>query len=105
MGQSGGPSVCSSEESNKKRREKMIGEKNPNFGRTPSEETKQKQREKMNGKMVGEKNQISKKVICMVTNKIYECVTDAAKDNGLTRPTLSRYLTGKRTNKSSLRFL
>ena len=84
---------------------RQIGEKNHRFGTKNSEKSNQKRRESMDGKMDGGKNPAAKKVICIVTNKIYGCITDAAKDNGFNRRTLSNWLTGKSQNKSFLRFL
>jgi group I intron endonuclease len=93
--------VIPSEESNQKRREKMTGEKNPFFDQTHTKESRQKISEKLSG----EKNPHAKKVICIVTNKIYGCIKDAAKDNGVKHGTLGSWLNGRRPNKSSLRYI
>ena len=110
---------------------KMIGEKNPNFGKKSSEETKQKMREKATGrksseetklkikesltgkkrskeiieKSIGGNNPRARKIICNITGKIYECIKDAAENNGLGYTSLISSLTGKRPNKTSLRYL
>jgi hypothetical protein len=46
-----------------------------------------------------------KKVIDMNSNKIYESVTEAAKDNMISRSHLSNMLTGRFNNKTTLKFL
>jgi hypothetical protein len=53
----------------------------------------------------GINNPSSKKVIDEATGIVYECVRDAAKANGLLEPTLSRYLTGKRKNKTRMSYV
>ena len=44
-----------------------------------------------------------KKVIDTSNNKIYESVTEAAKDNTISRSYLSNMLTGKNNNKTTLK--
>jgi group I intron endonuclease len=83
---------------------KFRGENNPFYKKTHTEESKKKMREN-HADQYGEKNPRAKKIICVVTNKIYGCIKDAAKDIGVHYETLSRWLNGKRPNKSSLRFL
>jgi hypothetical protein len=48
---------------------------------------------------------ISKKVICVKTNKIYNSATEAAKKLGFKRSTLIHYLIGSRTNKTTLKYI
>lgn len=77
------------------------GEKNPNFGRTG-------QKHPMFGKgdkRRGGNNPAAKKVICIITGKIYGCVKDAAEGIGVKRGTLTNWLLGNNPNKSSLRYL
>jgi hypothetical protein len=107
-----------SQESNQKRRESLLGEKhhnfgkgekqkgekNPFFGKTHSEENREKSRERLIGKTGGESIR-AKKVICILTNKVYGCINDAADDNKIKRTTLIAWLTGQNPNKSSLRYL
>ena len=45
-----------------------------------------------------------KKVIDIISGKIYESVTDASKEFSINRSTLSNMLTGKRKNKTNLNF-
>jgi len=84
-----------SEETKQKQRDKMtgkmIGENNPMFNKKWSEKSKKKVSEKNTGKKrtkdctqkmsentKGGKNPRARKVICNITGKIYECITDAA---------------------------
>ena len=84
------------EEHNKKISESLKGENNPLYGKKQSEETKrknseshkgkkmseeskQKMSESHKGKTVGEKNGMAKKVICITTGKIFDCIKDAKK--------------------------
>ena len=47
----------------------------------------------------GSNNVVSKKVINVLTGVIYDSINEAAKNNNTNQKLLSRYLTGKRTNK------
>jgi hypothetical protein len=89
------------EETKKKMSENMNGKNNHRFGKKASEETKKK----MSEKRKGEKHPNSKKVICNITNKIYNCIKDAAEDIGVNINTLRGYLCGDRPNKTSIRYL
>ena len=68
-----------SEESKRKTSEsmkgKMAGENNPMYGKNHTEEAKQKMSEKRKGK----NNPMAKKVICITTGKIFDCIKDAEK--------------------------
>lgn len=90
-----------SEKTKKKMSERMRGENNHRFGKKASEETKKKMSEKRSG----EKHPNAQKVICNITNKIYNCIKDAAEDIGVNVNTLRGYLCGHRPNKTSLRYL
>jgi hypothetical protein len=111
-----------SEETKKKlRKPKSEETKQRMRGKILSEETKQKIREKATGRthdekskknmrenhadFSGEKNGRARKVICDVTGKIYGCIIDAVKDSGVSESTLRKFLTGYRTNKTSMRYL
>lgn len=48
----------------------------------------------------GANNKRSKQVINLNTGQVYECIIQAAIANGITDKNLSRYLLGKRTNKT-----
>lgn len=65
-----------------------IKEKNPFFGKIHSEETKRKISAANKGKLTGGKNPYAKKVINLKTNKIYDCVGDAALDAKLSYSTM-----------------
>jgi hypothetical protein len=56
-----------------------VKEKNGFYGKKHSEETKNKISIANKSKLVGGKNPQAKKVINLVTNKVYDCVGDAAK--------------------------
>jgi hypothetical protein len=86
-----------SEESRQRQRERMTGKSNPMFGRNGENHP--------NYGKTGEDNGRSRKVICVVTNKIYTCIKDAAEDNGVNLSTLRGYLRGNRPNKTSLRYM
>lgn len=67
-----------------------------NLGRKKSEE--QKRNMKLNsGK--------SKKVVCTITNRIWNSIIDCANENNLKGITLSQYLRGTRNNKTTFKFL
>lgn len=71
------------------------------IGKKHSEETKRKMSiSKTLGKHYG-----AKKVIDTSNGKIYDCAKNAAKDAGIHYVTLGRYLTGRRVNKTTLKYL
>lgn len=80
---------------------KIMSEKN--IGRKPSEETRKIMSEnRTRGKHIG-----AKKVIDIVTKKVYDCLKDAADLNNINYSTLRNWLNPKNTspNKSNLRWL
>jgi hypothetical protein len=104
------------------------GEKNPFSNKTHNEESLQKMRKPRSEEVKknmrkpkseegrknikesaydrhGEKNPKATKVTCSVTGKIYGCIKEAAKDNGISYNTLLVYLRGTLPNKTSLRYL
>ena len=96
-----------SEKTKQKIRKKAIGRKQ-------SDVTKQKRIQKLTGKKrseeikqksIGGNNSRAKKIICNVTGKIYLCIKDAAEDNELCYTALISSLNGKRSNKTSLKYL
>jgi hypothetical protein len=95
---------------------KLIGDKNGMYKKTHSDDAKKKMRKPRSdeGKknmrenhadFSGEKHPQAKKVICIITNKIYGCIKDAAEDIKVKPKTLSNWLKGLYPNKSSLRYL
>jgi hypothetical protein len=52
----------------------------------------------------GAKNPMSRKVISLIDNKIFDTITDAAIHFGINRITLHQYLNNKRKNKTNLRY-
>ena len=92
-------------EANKgKNKGKMVGEKNPMFGKNAyankteeeMEEIRKKKSESMKGKMAGEKNPMwgkpshnRRKVICITTGKIFNSVTEASNYYNVARNTIS----------------
>ena len=79
------------------------GDKNPFYGKKHTEETKEKLRELSSGKWTGENNPFygscrtrgagpnARKVIRISDSKIYDCILDAADDNGVHRKTITRH--------------
>ena len=92
-------------EANKgKNKGKMVGEKNPMFGKNAyankteeeMEEIRRKKSESMKGKMAGEKNPMwgkpshnRSKVICITTGKIFDCIKDAGNYYNVAKNTIS----------------
>jgi group I intron endonuclease len=56
------------------------------------------------GKKLGE-NKMSKKVICIETNKIWNSITECANDLNIPMKMLSKYLRGYRKNKTTIQYL
>lgn len=54
-----------------------IGSNNPMYGKKFSEESKRKLSKSHKGKSMGKCNPLSKKVICLTTNKIFDCLREA----------------------------
>jgi hypothetical protein len=63
------------------------GDKHPNWGR------------------FGAENPLSKKVICTVTNKIYDSAKESAKELGIAYSTMRNQLNGQKKNKTTLIYL
>ena len=98
-------------EANKgKNKGKMVGEKNPMFGKNAyankteeeMEEIRRKKSESMKGKMAGEKNPMwgkpshnRRKVICITTGKIFSSVTEASNYYNVAKNTVSFCCKGK----------
>ena len=59
---------------------------------------------KMSISKTGEKNVNSKKVICTQTNKIWNSISECAKEKNISISLLARYLKGKRTNKTTIKY-
>lgn len=90
----GGRNHSWTEEYRQQRRERFLGEKNPNYGKPRSEETKRKIGEankiallgkklsEETKKKISESNKKYTPIICVETQKIYNCPTDAAEDIG-----------------------
>lgn len=87
-----------------------------NFGLFVSEETRSKQRKARLGKKLLPETiekkkkynkgncKLARRVICIETNNIWNCIQDAADCNGIKYGTLKSYLCGSLTNKTSLRY-
>lgn len=61
------------------------GENNPFYGRTHSAETRKKLSELAKTHNLGGDNPNAKKVICLDTLKVYDCITDASERTGIHR--------------------
>ena len=57
----------------------QAGKNHPMYGKHHSEEAKRKMSENSKGKMVGSENPMAKKVICITTGKIFDCIKEASK--------------------------
>ena len=108
--------IDSTETRSKKSNSKM-GQQNSFYNKTHTEESRKKMSEVHKGKTLSEETRKkisennaknnSKKVIDIVTNKIYDCLIDAANLNNINYSTLRNWLNPniKRQNKSNLRWL
>jgi hypothetical protein len=77
------------------RRGKLAGENHPFFGmRRPG----------VSAKLAGANGPAARRVIDTATGVEYGCILDAAAAHGIGYTTLSRWLSGARTNKSTLRY-
>lgn len=76
------------------------GELSPHFGKPRSEETKIKIGEANSG----DKHGMAKRILDTSTNIIYNTMQEAALAHNINYSTLSKYLTGSRTNKTTLIF-
>ena len=93
-----------SEETKRKMSESSMGDKNPMYGKTFSEEY----REKMRGKrecITRGKHHLAKKVENKVTGEIWGRILDASEANSIPSYRLSRYLNNPNENTTNLRFL
>lgn len=114
-----------SEETKRKISESSMGDKNPMYGKKMSEEAKEKRNNNPNGKskkgiplreetkekLKGKRENISlgkhpkaKKVIDIITKKVYGCITEAAEAHGIERRTLSDWLKKEYNDKTTLRY-
>lgn len=95
-----------SEEAKQKISEAKKGEKNPMFGKNAYEnKTKEEMEEiskKISEKVSGEKNPMAKKVICITTGKIFDCIKDAGYHYGISPDTISTCCKGKRKSSGVL---
>lgn len=90
------------EESKKKMSESRKGEKNPMYGKHHSIETKNKisnlhkgEKNPMYG-MTGGKNPSAKKVICITTGEIFDCIKEAGEKYDVCSSDISKCCKGKR---------
>lgn len=58
-----------------------------------------------NSSLKGVLNHNSKKVINIITNETWDCVTDCSEKNNIKKSTLTAWLNGQNKNKSNFRFL
>jgi hypothetical protein len=81
-------------------RKKKLGSNNPNYGRVFSKEYRDKL-SKANS--LGNHN-LAKKVYCIETDRIWDCIKLCAIELGYKQSTLRAYLNGQRKNKTKLRY-
>lgn len=86
---------CHSEESKEIMRQKriqwMMENQHPFQGKHHSEETKKKISESKKGKCCGESHPNSIKIIRLLDEKIYDSIIDTAKDNKMSKNTVTKY--------------
>lgn len=128
-GGEGTVNIIWSETSRKKKSEemkgKLVGDKNPMYGRKISDATKEKIRIKNSGtnsvrygvkhtletvqimtqRKTGKNNPRATCLIDTVTGIIYSTVKEASEKLNINRKTLSAYLTGRAKNKTNLKYL
>jgi group I intron endonuclease len=83
------------------------GDKNPFYKKLHSKESKSKMSKSKTQIFIGGGNPRAKKVIDIITNKIFDCIKDAADYNNINFGTLRKWLNPNdtRQNKSNLRYL
>lgn len=97
------------DEQKKKRSEKQKGKNHPFYGKHHTEETKKKMSElhrgkkhteeskkKMSESRKGEKNPKAKKIICVTTGEIFDCIKHGGEKYNVHSSDISRCCTGKR---------
>lgn len=83
---------------------RLFGQDNPNFGKPRSETHCKHLSEALKGhktsdetrKKISESNKMSRKVLCKETNRIYQTISEAAKDCGVSVSAICRVLHGNR---------
>lgn len=80
------------DEQKKKRSEKQKGKNHPFYGKHHTEETKKK----MSESRKGEKNPKAKKIICVTTGEIFDCIKHGGEKYNVHSSDISRCCTGKR---------
>ena len=84
---------------------RMLGELNHNYGKDFSKETRELMSKAKIGKYINGNHPQAKKVICTKTNKVYDCIKEAAKTINIPEKRLGNYLNGNFKNKTTLIFL
>lgn len=94
-----------SEESKLKMSVKLKGENHPRWGKKISEETRLKMSlSRVNLGLKGSNSPNAKKVIDCVSGQIFNCIEEAATYYKIKIKTLTGYLSGRRTNKTNLKY-
>ena len=94
-------SIETKEKMGKVRKGKLLGEKNPMYGKHHSEETKNKISGKLKGKNKGKR---CKKVICITTGEIICSITEASQKYNVDKSDLTRCCKGKKDNVKGYKF-
>lgn len=94
-------SIETKEKMSKVRKGKLLGEKNPMYGKRHSEETKNKISEKLKGK---NKGKCCKKVICITTGEIICSITEASQKYNVDKSDLTKCCKGKKDNVKGYKF-
>ena len=82
------------EEHKSKLSESHSGKNNHMYGKHHSEETKQKISESNKDKYIGSKNPKAKRIICITTNTVFDCMIDGANYYGIPAQSISKCCRG-----------
>lgn len=74
----------------------LSGEKHPKYGKPVSEETKRKLSNSHKGRWIGSKSPVAKKVICIETGEIFNCIKDASVVKGCSYSKIGECCKGNR---------
>ena len=77
---------------------------NSRIGHIVSEETKCKISQSLKGRYTGEDNHMSKKIICIDTNELFNCSRDACKKYNINPSNMSAHLHGRKNSVNKLHF-
>lgn len=85
-------------------RANLMGEKNPMFGKTHSEEYRKWRSEHMSKVQLGKNNHMARKVYCIELKKTWDTVKDAAEELGINKDSISNNCRGVTKSAGGYRF-